>query len=481
VRRLGCRRSTRAFVYGLLACGLAASAGALAAGASAQESPTDLQTLIDDADAGEVITLAEGTYRGGVVIDKPITLIGEGWPVVDSGGEGTVFTVLAPDVTIEHLIIRGSGDQLHKEDAGISSELSHRIRIIDTRFEDVLFGVFIRTTNGAEVRDNVIGAKDLFVARRGDGIRLWEATDALVEGNEVRDGRDAIFWFTDRITVRNNQVVGGRYGLHFMYSDGAVVEGNLSEGNSVGAFLMYSTDLVVENNVFRDNNGPGGYGLGLKDMDGIEAMGNRFVDNRVGVYLDNSPSRVDGEHYFHNNVFAYNEAGVLLRPSVERNVFWENAFIDNTIHVTADAGGVIDGNEWQSGGVGNYWSDFAGYDADGDGIGDVPYRVEDVFADLTDRYPEIALFNATPASRAVDMAGRAFPSLRPDPRLVDDAPLVDIPALPELRDLGGDSSRLSLLLVSLLMVGGAALVVAKTLPSGSTLGSNGPRSRGAQP
>ena len=37
---------------------------------------------------------------------------------------------------------------------------------------------------------NVIGAKDLFVARRGDGIRVWGTTDARVERNEVTDGRD---------------------------------------------------------------------------------------------------------------------------------------------------------------------------------------------------------------------------------------------------------------------------------------------------
>jgi nitrous oxidase accessory protein len=467
--RLGQRRWARTLGIALLAAGLSVPAVVPATDAAAQEDVADLQGLIDDAEPGDVITLTEGTYRGGVVIDKPLTIVGEGRPVVDGGGEGTVIEVLAPDVTIEHLVIRGSGDALHKEDAGISTELSHRIRIIDNRFEDVLFGVFLRNANGAEVIDNVIGAKDLFIARRGDGIRLWEITDALVEGNEVRGGRDAIFWFTDGITVKDNHLVGGRYGLHFMYSDRAVVEGNVSEGNSVGAFLMYSTDLVVENNIFRDNNGPGGYALGLKDMDGIEAMGNRFVGNRVGVYLDNSPSRVDEEHYFHNNVFAYNEVGLLLRPSVERNIFWENAFIDNTTHVTTDGGGPIDGNQWASGGVGNYWSDFAGYDADGDGIGDVPYRLEDVFSDLTERHPEIALFNAAPASRVVDMAGRAFPSLRPDPRLIDEAPLVEVPTLPDSRDLGGDSSRLSLLVVSLLMVAGAAAVVVTTLPSRSTI------------
>ena len=50
---------------------------------------------------------------------------------------------------------------------------------------------------------------------------------------------------------------------------------------SVGAFLMYSRNLHLERNVFLANRGPSGYGIGLKDMDGVEAHDNRFLGNRV--------------------------------------------------------------------------------------------------------------------------------------------------------------------------------------------------------
>lgn len=454
------RRITAALVAAVIL--LSASRPAFADHQSfpSEASPVDLQELVDAADPGDVLRLEPGTYRGGVVIDKPITIEGEGWPVVDGDGEGSVMEVDADDVTITGLVIRGSGDNLDKGDAGVTGTDPQHLRVEGNRFEEVLFGIYLDGADDAVIADNVIGGLDLFIARRGDAIRLWESHRALVEGNIVDQGRDNVFWYSDDVTIRDNRMTGSRYGLHFMYSNGAVIERNVLARNSVGAFLMYSSEVEVRENVFDTNRGPSGNGLGLKDVDGLLVEGNRFVGNQAGVFIDNSPTKVDETHVFQENVFAFNDVGMLLQPSVRNNIFRKNVFIDNGEHVALDGSGALKGNEWSSGGVGNYWSDYAGYDADRDGVGDIAYDVDALFSSLTDDHPSLMIFNGTPASRAVDMAGRAFPNLRPDPTLTDPAPLVAIPELPAMPGANdATSSRGALALVSLALLGLAGLVI----------------------
>lgn len=429
-----------------------------AAAAALAEDKSDLQALIDAAEPGDTIVVPPGTYGGGVVVDKPLTLKGRDWPVVDAGGKGQVIEVTAPDVTIEGLVIRGSGISVTKEDAGIKGS-APRLTVVGNRIEDVLFGVHLNRVTNAVVRDNRIQGKNLFSSRRGDGIRLWESNDSLIENNDVSTARDVVFWYSKGLTIRGNTMRDNRYGLHFMYCEDILVEDNVVDHNFVGAFLMYSKGLRVERNVFSDSTGSSGYGIGMKDVDGAELEDNRFLGNRVGIFIDNSPGSAGIVHHTTGNVIAFNEIGVELMPAVKANVFTDNAFMDNTEQVGLAGLGKLTGVDWSFEDRGNYWSDYAGYDADGNGIGDLPYRLEDLFSSLTDTHPALGFFTGTPAARAVDMAGRAFPDLRPDPKLIDNDPLVNIPAMPPMPGNADEGSRSTLLFVSLAMVAfGAAIL-----------------------
>lgn len=446
----------------------------VARGAGGSTELRDLQALIDAAEPGSELRLPAGAYRGGVVIDKPLRLVGEGWPVVDGGGKGTVIEITAPDVRIEGLVIRDSGDLVNKDDSGVIAR-EPRAEIVGNRLEDVLFGTFLTQAPDSLVAGNEIGAKALGIARRGDPIRIWRSSGTRVERNEVNGGRDAVIWFSDRVEIRDNHFVDGRYGLHLMYAHDVVLERNEFRSNSVGAFLMFSHRTVMRENVIASSNGPSGYGIGFKDCDGAEIEGNRIVGNRVGVYLDGSPFSPNVYQHFRNNVIAYNDVGVQFLPMVKRNVFTENAFVENRAQVAVSGGGFVAAeNEWSVDGVGNHWGDYAGYDADGDGIGDVEYRSDDLFADLTDRHPYLMFFTETPAARAVDLAARAFPVFRPDPKAIDPAPLVGMPPIPPSPVASGRPSRLALALASAAMLGGAVLLI---LAPGSVPGARRVRMR----
>jgi len=64
----------------------------------------------------------------------------------------------------------------------------------------------------------------------------------------------------------------------------------------------------------------------------------------------------------------------------ENNVIYHNSFINNTDQVSLSSSSDIWDNDYE----GNYWSDYAGTDSDGDGIGDNPYIINE---NNRDRYP----------------------------------------------------------------------------------------------
>jgi nitrous oxidase accessory protein len=439
---------------------LPVGAGAAEAGVLVVCPTCDFQQLGDALEAagdGDRIEVQGGIHDGNLVIDRPVQLIGSDGAVIDAGGQGTVLHITAPDVTVQGFIVRGSGISLDREDSGLLVE-GERATIRDNRVEDTLFGIYLRFANDSQILNNVVISKPLSLARRGDGVRTWYSHNVVIDGNTVRDGRDVILWYSEGGIVRNNVFDRGRYGLHLMFSDRAIIEGNSLRGNSVGLYAMYSRDPHIVSNVMADNYGASGIGLGLKDVDDALIEANRIVNNRVGVYVDNSPREIDSEVHFYRNALAYNGIGIGFFPSVRRNTLVENTFEDNIQHVAIIGGGQLRDITWTVDGRGNYWSDYVGYDANRDGVGDVPYRSERLFESVTDDHPSLRLFLFSPAALGIDFAARAFPAVRPQPKLIDTGPLMQPVRSPDLPPVQGTSIRDRLITGGLGLVGIAAFV-----------------------
>src|SRR5690606_17268921 len=70
---------------------------------------------------------------------------------------------------------------------------------------------------------------------------------------------------------------------------------------------------------------------------------------------------------------------------------------------------------------GNHWSNYLGWDRDGDGRGDVRYEANDLVDRLVWRHPGARLLLASPAVQALRLVGQQFPVLRV-PSVVDPKP-----------------------------------------------------------
>jgi nitrous oxidase accessory protein len=438
---------------GLLILFVASAVGHGDAGATTWVVDRDTRTgglaeTIATAAAGDTIRVIGGSFEENVVVDRSLTLIGENWPVIDGRGTGTIMEVTAPDVTIRGFVIRNSGTSLEAEHAGVSVD-ADRVGVIGNRIENVLFGVYMREADSCLVADNRIsGYAQLGPARQGDLVRAWYSSAVRIENNVLEKGRDLIVWFSDHSSVRGNRVSDARYGVHLMYDRDCEVSNNTFIRNSVGAYLMYSRRILLTGNAMAYNRGPSGFGVGLKDLDDSRVVKNCIVDNRVGVFIDNSPREIDSSMLFEGNIIAYNDQGILLPASVERTRVIDNSFMDNYEHVAVPGGGRVPEVAW----LGNYWSDYAGYDGDGDGRGDVPYRSDKLFEDLIGHHPRLRVFVYSPAMQALSLAATAFPVVRPQPKLVDDAPRLNPYFPPDPPVVEAESAR-SLGFTAFLMLG----------------------------
>lgn len=421
----------------------------------------EIGRLLEAAPPGATVLVQPGVYREHLRITRPVTLVANGAVVIDGGGSGDIIEIAAPGVTLRGFTIRNTGIDLDKENAAIRV-LAPRAVIRDNIVDDVLFGIDLREAPDSLVANNRIGGKDLDIARRGDGLRLWRSDRTTVEDNVIHDGRDAILWYSKGVIVRRNTGHDCRYGLHLMFSDDVTISDNEFTRNSVGIYLMYSTGVEINGNRLIQNRGPSGYGLGLKETDRFVVRGNLMVGNRSGIYIDGSPFSPDVPGEFTANTIAGNDIGVTFLPSARGNLLHANNFIDNFNQVAVAGRGNLDANQFWKGDSGNFWSDYTGYDQNRDGVGDFVHESATLFEDLMDREPSLRLFLFSPAQQAVEFVGRAVPAVRPEPKFTDEVPLmrpVPVAALPT----GGSPARIPLAAGGALLVtlGGSLLGLAR--------------------
>ncbi|MBC7560215.1 MAG: right-handed parallel beta-helix repeat-containing protein [Dermatophilaceae bacterium] len=431
-----------------------------------RHSTQELRDRLARTPSGGTLTVPAGVYEGALVIDSPITLVGVGHPVIRGDGTGTVLTIRAAGTTVRGLMIEGSGPGPVDNPAGVSVEADH-VAVTNLHIRDTYTGVWVEGARDAQITGNTIeGRKSVAVsgesaapmgdmtgdmadmsdmtmgsahgsaqAGRGDGVSLFNAIRPMVSGNTIANVRDGVYLsYGSGTRIGCNSVTGSRYAIHGMYGKTVTVAGNHFATNQSGPVMMYGGPVTLEGNVIREQQSAAtGFGVLLLDVSGARLRRNVLVSNRVGLQIEGSvggpkPTAVE------LNTIALNQVGVGLYPTADASLT-QNSFVENTVQVLGlgpdGAGG---GSLWSRGDLGNYWSNYRGFQRSGGAgeiaVGAVPHVEGATAGRLLAGDPTLLALASSPAFtllRAVEQR-----SASQHPVVLDRSPLVDprSPSLP---------------------------------------------------
>jgi nitrous oxidase accessory protein len=399
-------------------------------------SPSDnLQQVLDGSIDGDILKLTAGRYVGNFVVNHQLTVSGADGAILDGDGQGNVLLLKNSNITIENFSIINWGNDLTEENAGIySATKAENITIENNKLTGDGFGIWLHKINHAKVAHNSVkGNLSIRSADRGNGIQISSIENAHIFNNETSEVRDGIYV----IASKNNLIEGNimhdlRYGIHYMYSYDNSVINNTAYNTRAGYALMSSRRLTIKDNKTTNSED---YGFLLNFITESTFEGNYIKDvwtkpeNKVlgrdgkGLFVYNS-----GYNTIKNNYIDTAEIGIHLTAGSENIKIYSNSFINNPTQVKYVSNKQ---QEWSFEGKGNYWSNYLGWDMNGDNIGDVIFEPNDGIDQLIWQYPEMKMIMDSPVVLILRWIQKEFPVLRP-PGVKDSFPLMQSSAVPNI-------------------------------------------------
>lgn len=361
----------------------------------------------------DTLLIKKGTYKEfNILINKPLTLIGENYPVIDGEDNGEIIRIVSDNVTIDGLFIINVGTSYTTDYAAIRVVQSENFLIQNVVLEKLFFGIYLEKSNNGKVYHNKIIGDAVDEYNSGNGIQLWYSKNVVVERNIVQHVRDGIYLeFSDNIIIKNNTSTDNlRYGLHFMFSNDDIYTGNVFENNGAGVAVMFSKRIKMFGNTFKKNWGTAAFGMLLKEINDAEISGNTFEENTIGINIEGS-NRIE----YKNNSFIRNGWAVKILGACYSNSFTKNNFLYNSFDISYNS--KLNDNVFDQ----NYWSSYAGYDLDKDGIGDIPYRPVKLFSYIVNKTPETIVLLRSLFMDIIDFSEKVSPVFTPD-NLLDNNP-----------------------------------------------------------
>jgi len=245
-----------------------------------------------------------------------------------------------------------------------------------------VYSVYFSGSNNSICRNNI--------ANSGVGI-IFSGLNNNIHRNNISNVLDGIDLSGSHNSIHGNNITNAdEYGISIVSSSDNYIFGNNIINSTYGVVLWNSSsNTISENNVINIRVD----GIFLDYFSNYNSIrGNSIINSGYdGIYLMDSSFNI----IYENNILKSLKHGIYLnfyRGSSSNNIFFHNNLIDNAVQA-GNEDYINVGNIWDSGcpSGGNYWSDYEGVDADGDGIGDTPYTIDD---NNIDHYPLMGPFNS---------------------------------------------------------------------------------------
>ena len=377
--------------------------------------PHSIKSAIKMARNGDTILVSRAHYfEKNLIVNKPITLIGIDFPILDGEKKYEVLSIKSSHVTIMGFHIMDSGASSLQDLAGIKIYDSSHVRIANNKITNAFFGIYVQYGSDCIIKNNTIIGKGKEEQVSGNGIHCWNSHNLHISDNVITGHRDGIYFeFVTKSVIKNNRSFRNlRYGLHFMFSNHDSYLKNVFSDNGAGVAVMFSHHVNMFYNVFRQNWGDASYGILLKEISDGDIRFNVFEKNTTGIYLE-GVNRLQ----INQNKFLRNGWGLKIQASCADNQIRLNHFIGNTFDVSTNGSLVLNNFDH------NYWDKYEGYDLNADRIGDIPYRPVSLFSVILERNATALIMFRSFMAALMDKTEKLIPSLTPE-LLKDNFPLM---------------------------------------------------------